>query len=239
MRISILLSAFFWCSLPGWGHAGSVKVSIEIAPGLVAQADCWPGEADKAALLLLHGFLQTRDFPTIRRLAESLADEGFNVLAPSLTLGISRRKQSLSCDALRTHSIGDLAELPTWTRWLAGRSGKPVTVVGYSTGGLQLAAMIEQSGESLPARQAILIGVAYFDEMSEQFDWGALRARAEQADDPDEMGVYTLGFCREYVTTPANLLSYLRWDADHFLDMSYEFDPLDEVLRLLGRSHHG
>ena len=76
-------------------QAGSARIELEVVPGITAEADYWPGEADKPAVLILHGFLQTREFPTVRRLAEALADEGYSVLTPSLTLGLNRRRQSL------------------------------------------------------------------------------------------------------------------------------------------------
>jgi hypothetical protein len=45
-------------------HAGSARLSLERPSGLTAVSDYWAGEADRPAILILHGFLQTREFPT-------------------------------------------------------------------------------------------------------------------------------------------------------------------------------
>ncbi len=81
------------------------RVELEVAPGLTAAAAYWQGEADMPPVLIAHGFLQTREFPTVSRLAESLADFGYSVLKPSLSLGIDRRTKSLACEAIHTHSM--------------------------------------------------------------------------------------------------------------------------------------
>lgn len=262
-------------------------MELSMGPGLVAEADYWPGEADMPALLILHGFLQTREFPTVRRLAEALAGEGFSVLTPSLTLGLNRRQQSMACEAIHTNSIQqDAAELGAWTEWLAERAGKPPVLIGHSTGGVQMAAMLD-AHRDIPVSQAVLVSLSYFGEelgparVAElQADAAAALARGDQ-----RMHRYALTYCREYVTTAANLLSYLAWDkerlrallvrgptpatviygdqddridrvwlealagggvsvrsvagANHFFDLTHEFDLLDEVLRVIAEGNHG
>ena len=97
-------------------------MSLELRSGLTAVSDYWPGEADLPAILILHGFLQTREFQTVRRLAEALSDEGYSVLLPSLTLGLDRRRQSVACEAIHTHSMQqDVDELRAWIDWLAAQ----------------------------------------------------------------------------------------------------------------------
>lgn len=213
MRITNLLSVLFWLTFSTSSHAGSARIAIDLSPTLTAEADYWPGEAGRPALLLLHGFLQTREFPTVRRLAESLSEEGFTVLAPSLTLGISRRKQALSCEAMHTHSMSsDADEIQAWTRWLASRSGRAPVVVGHSIAGVQLAAVLE-SAPALPLERVVLLSVTGFEGVPGGRTTALMREKALQSDDPQGMGSYALGFCREYITTPRKLLSYLAWDA--------------------------
>jgi pimeloyl-ACP methyl ester carboxylesterase len=185
-----------------------------VAPGIVAEAEYWPGEAHLPAVLLLHGFLATREFPTIYRLSEALADEGFGVLAPTLSLGISRRRQSVACEAIHTHSMEqDVAELRTWTRWLAEHTGKAPVVIGHSTGGAQLTAMLD-ADRGLKIARAILVSLSPFGEEQGPQEVEFLRARAatDQARAVDAMYPYSLSYCKTYVTTPSNLLSYLKWD---------------------------
>lgn len=214
MPVTALIICLLAVAMPTVGLAGSARMELSLAPDLVAEAEYWPGAADMPAIMIMHGFLQTREFPTVRRLAESLADEGFSVLTPTLTLGLDRRRQSLACEAVHTHSLQqDVAELGAWARWLARRAGKAPVVMGHSTGGVLLAAMLE-SGGGAAMRQAVLVSMVSFDRLPDGEGLAALRQRAagRQAHAGDEIDVYSLGYCRKYVTTAAALLSYLDWD---------------------------
>jgi predicted alpha/beta-hydrolase family hydrolase len=202
--------------LPGVATAGSARMELELAPGIVAEADYWPGEADRPAVLILHGFLQTREFPTVRRLAQTLAGRGFSVLTPSLTLGIDRRARSLACEAIHTHSMQrDIAELRAWTAWLAERTGKPPVLIGHGSGGTQLAALLD-AGRDVPIARSILIAPSHFAAGPGAPPGAVLktRATAHLARGDETLGSFALGHCRRYLTTPTNLLSYLDWDID-------------------------
>ena len=214
MRVTALMVCLLAVAMPAAGSAGSARMELSIAPDLVAEADYWPGAADMPAILIMHGFLQTREFSTVRRLAESLAQEGFSVLTPTLTLGLDRRRQSLACEAVHTHTLEqDVAELAAWSRWLARRAGKAPVVLGHSTGGVLAAALLESDGGGT-VKQAVMVSMVAFDWLPEGERLAALRQRAlgrlEQA--RDEIDVYSLGYCRRYATTAAALLSYLEWD---------------------------
>lgn len=200
--------------LPIPAEAGSARIQLDVAPGIVAEADYWPGEADMPAVLIVHGFLQTREFPAVRRLAEALADAGFSVLTPSLSLGLDRRRQSLACEAIHTHSMSlDITELRAWTAWLAQRSARPPVLIGHSIGGVQLAALLDTERD-LAIEQSVLISPSYFGAEQGPRLVAELRARAaghlEHGD--DGMHRFALGYCRGYVTTPTGLASYLDWD---------------------------
>mgnify|MGYP000261220425 CR=1 FL=1 len=62
--------------------------------------------------------------------------------------------------------------------------------------------------------RSILVSLSYFGEEQGPELLAELRARAERdlGAAPDAMQPYALSYCREYVTTPQNLLSYLAWD---------------------------
>lgn len=212
-RLFLSLLMLFWGAA---AQPGSARMQLEVRHGVVAEAEYWPGAAAKPAVLILHGFLQTREFPTVRRLASTLAKAGYSVLTPTLTLGVNRRQQSLACEAIHTHSIGqDVNEIAAWVGWLAEHAGKPPVLVGHSTGGVQLTALLA-SNDELPARHALMISLDYFDGVAEAGGIDGLRARVESAQASDAAGVYpfALNYCQEYVTTPGSLLSYLNWDAD-------------------------
>ncbi|MCB1791033.1 MAG: alpha/beta fold hydrolase [Gammaproteobacteria bacterium] len=194
--------------------AGNVQPTLVVAPGLEAEADYWIGDVERPAVVVLHGFLQTRHFPVVRRIAESFAAEGYSVLLPSLTLGINRRRDSFACEALHTHSMEqDVAELRAWITWLTERSGKRPVVVALSAGGIQIGALLASTSPP-EIQRAILIGLSYFGE--EQGPAGADRLRARALSDlsiaPEAMRRYALSHCDRYVTSPESLLSYLRWD---------------------------
>lgn len=262
-------------------------MELEIEQGMFSEADYWPGEVDRPAVLVLHGFLSTRHFSTVRRLAEGLADEGYSVLTPTLSLGFNRRRQSVACEAIHTHSMGrDIAELKAWTQWLTRRAGKPPVVIGHSAGGVQVAAMLDAYPD-LAVDRAILVSLSYFGE-EQGADGIALlksRARADYRLRPMAMLPYSLTYCSTYVTTPANFLSYLAWGkerlqetllgstvpvtviyggnderidkawihalqdsgvpihavsgANHFFDLTHEFDLLDEVILVVSGAVHG
>lgn len=219
MPVTALFIRLLVLAVPMAVHAGSARMELMVAPGIVAEAEYWPGEADLPAVLLLHGFLATREFPTIHRLSEALAGEGFSVLAPTLSLGMSRRRQSVACEAIHTHSMEqDVAELRTWTRWLAERTGKAPVVIGHSAGGAQLTAMLD-ADRDLEIARAILVSLSYFGEEQGPDEAGFLRARAtaDQTLAADAMYRYSLSYCKTYVTTPSNLLSYLKWDKERLM----------------------
>jgi pimeloyl-ACP methyl ester carboxylesterase len=199
---------------PGLAAAGSALVEMTLEDGRTAEAEYWPGETQLPAVLILHGFLATRDFPTVRRLAESLAEEGHSVLLPTLTLGLDRRRQSVACEAIHTQSMEqDIDELRRWVGWMREHHGGSPAIVGHSAGGVQITAMLDRY-RALDVSRSVLISLSYFGEEQGPELLAELRARAEHdlGAAPDGMQQYALSYCRDYVTTPQRLLSYLAWD---------------------------
>ena len=214
MPLSAVFALLVLLAAPTVAHAGSARIELPLPSGTVAEADYWPGQADLPAVMILHGFLQTREFSTVRRLAEAMADAGFSVLAPTLSLGLSRRRQSLACEAIHTHSMDrDVAELRAWTHWLIERTGKSPVLIGHSTGGSKLVAMLD-AHRDLQVERAVLIGLAYFggEEGPERLRAMRARATADLARDAEALHAYSLNYCKQYVSSPGSLLSYLRWD---------------------------
>src|SRR5574340_736580 len=134
--ICLLLSAF-----PAWVHAEIVQ--LQVRPGIQTSAEYLDGQRDKPAVLLLHGFLQTRDFPTVATLARGLHDAGYSVLSPTLSLGIPNRKTSLACEAVHAHGLNDdVAEIARWVAWLKSQGHRSIVLVGHSFGSMQLRAYL-------------------------------------------------------------------------------------------------
>jgi pimeloyl-ACP methyl ester carboxylesterase len=118
--------------------ASAALVQLDMRPGIPATAEYTPGDRGKPALLLIHGFLQTRAFPTIATLATGLQDAGYTVLTPTLTLNIPSRGTSLACEALHRHSLeDDVREIARWVAWLKAQGHSKIVLVGHSFGSLQ------------------------------------------------------------------------------------------------------
>lgn len=189
-------------------------VELEVAPKIRASAEYRPGSPQAPAVLLLHGFLQTRDSPVIYKLADALHAAGYTVLAPTLSLRIDLRRQSLDCDALHLHAMDeDVRELGTWVDWLAQRHPGPVVLLGHSSGAVQVLDYL--SGSPSPAvSRAILLSLVYFGPASSgretALDLEHARTRLDSGG--EEIDVYHLSYCDKYPAPPAPYLSYLRWN---------------------------
>ena len=191
-------------SVPGWAETWRLQAQ----PGVSATAEYRPGEPDRDPVLILHGFLQTRDFSTVSRLAETLADDGYPVLTPTLSLGVPDRRQSLECEALHLHRLDDdVAELHRWVQRLHRATGRAVTLIGHSAGGHVITRYLAEHRDA-PLRRAILISIVPPE--------GAPPAGGEPAD-LEAMADYRLGYCQRYPTTPRAFHSYVDWGPDRML----------------------
>ncbi len=225
----LLLAPFVgcWLLVPAASHA--VTVEIQSAPQVVATADFRPGKAGKPAILVLHGFLQTRDFGVVRSIADTFSDEGYTVLSPNLSLGIPHRKSSLDCEALHLHDMGgDIGEIQQWVQWLRGRGHTRIFGVGHSFGATQLVAWREKYRE----KDFGLIGVSMIG--SAPF---TLRPKSypsmspTNVKQPDSSLVHApLSFCETY-SAPANkYASYHQWNENRTLAALKRFGTRTDVI---------
>lgn len=211
-------------------------VELVMPDGVTAVAEMRRGDPGKPAVMILHGFLQTREFPTVRRLADSLVDSGYTVLAPTLSLGIDRRTQSLACEAIHTHTMeNDIEEIWAWLDWLAAQIDSPIIAIGHSAGSLQLLA---QSIEKPHPRVTgmLLVSLTYFGDGPADRD-GPRHHRKAQEDlaagvrTPRE---YSLSFCASYPAIPAAFLSYVEWSEERLLEGFLGIPGVRSVLILGG-----
>lgn len=214
MRAYLLCLLMTLC--PMAAHA--LVVQQEMRPGITASADYHNGARDKPAVLLLHGFLQTREFATVATLARGLQDAGYSVLSPTLSLGIPFRKQSLACEAVHKHTLDDdVAEIAHWVGWLKSRGHRSIVLVGHSFGSLQLLAYL--AGRPDPAVKGY-VGASLIEAQIGKTQRARLiadlQARAQQR--PRSLVSQSLSFCRRYLSTPEGLLSYVLWDEKRTLD---------------------
>jgi len=192
--------------------AAAERARIELRNGLTAQAEYLSGKPTLPAVLVLHGFLQTHDFPTVATLARGLNESGYTVLAPTLSLGVPNRKQSLACEAVHRHSLDDdLDEIDRWVKWLTSRGHRQIVLIGHSFGSMQLLAYL--AGKPDPAVRGYIaasltetqIGPISRAELIERLEDAVARGDHKLVNQP-------ISYCKKYPSNPAALLSYVRWD---------------------------
>lgn len=222
MRVgSVLLMVVALLGLLQRGPAWAELVTLKMPNGLMARADYRKGDPAKPAVLILHGFLLTHEFSTVHRLSEGLHGEGYTVLAPTLTLGVPHRRQSLACEAVHKHSLqDDFRELQTWVRWLGEQQNKPIVLIGHSQGSTTLTLFLDRHPNP---RIGKLIGVSIVEVNTSQ---DARRNREIEAGVRQRLargegGLVTLplSYCKRYVSTPQSYLSYQEWSPERILEV--------------------
>lgn len=188
-------------------------IQQRLANGLVANADYHRGDNGQA-VLLLHGFLATHQFPTIQHVASDLSDEGYTVLSPTLTLGINDRTTSLPCTALHLHTMArTIEELGWWVDWLAAQGNPNITLIGHSAGSIQvLAYSLEHPNPAV--RQLILTSLVSLERLPEMAPAGTSASQAAQwlAAGQSPIATYDVSFCHGNFTAPPDVyLSYHAW----------------------------
>ncbi len=202
------------------------EVTLEMPNRLVARADYQAGLAGKPAVLVLHGFLQTQDFHTVHNMVDGLHDEGCTVLAPTLTLGVPYRNQSLVCEAIHSHSLeDDEAEIGAWLAWLEARHQGPIVLLGHSTGSVELLAYLSRHRDP---RIKKLIGASVIEGKVAGGEPGRsaliadLKRRIEAKNNAPVTQPFS--YCGHYTATPKGLLSYLRWSPRRIIDTARAID---------------
>ncbi len=185
----------------------------------VARAEFRPGDVSKPAVILLHGFLQTHEFPTIHNLTNHLASEGYTVLAPTLSLGVTHRNQGMACEALHTHTMrDDIREIQTWVAWLKKKNNNGLVLIGHSFGSVQLLAYLAGKPDPQVRKYigiSILEGQLKLDEAARN---KAIRGMREMVKAKQKkMLLYAFSYCERYRSSPEGLLSYVEWTPEKIL----------------------
>ena len=215
-------------------YCSAEKVQITSKDNKSLLANYLPGTTELNPIIILHGFLQTNEFPTVSRLANTLNESGYSVLSPTLSLGLSNRKQSLSCEAIHTHSlISEADELTQWIEWLNNKTGKPVILIGHSAGGLVILQYMLDKNASL-VQQTILISLSYYAEGPTANENSALATKAESTinEGSDKIDTYALNYCKNYPTTASNFLSYYKWNKEKTNNTVFKFR--DKIAIIIG-----
>jgi pimeloyl-ACP methyl ester carboxylesterase len=188
----------------------------------VATADYRSGDPGKPLVVFIHGFLQTRNFSTVERLFTALQDSGYPVLAPTLSLGMANRRQALACESIHLHSLDDDArEIRQWVDWGIKKGYREIVLVGHSTGSVNITAFLANY-DYPEVRRTILISLNHFGPgrpaAYESAEYADLAAEKLKSNDTG-LHKFALSYCKEYVTTAKNFLSYYNWDEADVLDV--------------------
>lgn len=194
------------------------ELEFKLPGGIVATAEYRTGKSSRPAVLILHGNLQSRNFPLVYNLAEYLSGEGYPVLTPTLSLGISHRSRSLPCEAIHTHTMeGDVAELRHWIGWLKKAGHKNIVLIGHSFGTIQL---LSYASNHPAAEVGKLIFISPIDMEANVWKLDPADKKVAEAllsQDKYALGNFKFGFCKQF-HTPANAyLSYVAWNHEHIL----------------------
>lgn len=199
-------------------------VNIQVSDRIISSAEYRAGNKNLPAMLLLHGFLQTRDFGIVKSMGDELADSGYAVLRPTLSLGITHRKASLDCDALQLHDMaGDLNEIQAWVNWLRRQGYKRIVLIGHSVGGAQLLAWAEHR----PRPNLSIIAVSLVGTRPDH------PTAPPKHSKPAGSGLLQapLSFCDNYTAPTKSFASYLIWDEKRVLAaVKAAMVPVDVIL---------
>lgn len=204
-------------ALGSWTGANAEIVTLTMPNKLVARAEFRQGDPGKPAVILIHGFLQTHMFPTVSRLTDSLASDGYTVLSPTLTLGVTHRNQSMACEAINTHTVADgVAEIGAWMKWLRSRKASRIVLAGHSLGNIYNLAYVS-SAKGRPPVKLIDISIVEGSLKSGEASRGGLVRAMRDRSGRREVLENQFSFCQKYRSTARSLLSYLEWGPDQIL----------------------
>lgn len=200
-------------------HGETASVEIKLPNKKVVTAGYRPGKPQAPAVLILHGFLQTGEFSTVSRMSDALAGAGYTVLTPTLSLGISRRKAPLACEALHAHRMeDDVAEINQWVNWLTQKGHKQIVLAGHSFGSLQMVVYLSQQAQP-KVSQFIAVSLLDADEHLNPGERKVLLASLRQeATRGEKLITRPLSYCKKFTASPEVFLSYLAWSRSAVLD---------------------
>lgn len=206
---------------------------IQLPSGYFASADFRPGDPGLHTIVVLHGFLSTRNFLTVSNLVDALAGEGYSVLAPNLSLAVNHRKVSLACEAIHTHSMDDdIAEIHFWVEWLVKRGHNNIVLVGHSYGSLHglYYAMKYKHPAVKKLIAASLVDVDHI--IGEELSKSQIKAAKELvAKNDDGLREYHVSYCKKYAAPPKAFLSYASWSRQRILTaLSQTSIPVEVIL---------
>lgn len=214
------------CCLPLVGHTAE-RVTLE-HDGLTLVGHLQaPADPANGVLLMLHGTLAHGRMETMATIQDLLAEQGLNSLSVNLSYGIDAREGMFECDRPVTHGVQEhFAELDAWMHWLEAENFGPVTLLGHSRGGNQIARHFRETGPE-GVQSLVLIAPSTYDAEDAAASYEAqsgmpLVARLDQAREllrMDQMETplrdVRFLYCEALDVAPKAFLGYYAPDAAH------------------------
>ena len=210
------LKAFAWLILLGFMAAAHAENIQQLLPdGKTLNAEYRPGDTRRPAILVLPGFLQTHEFTATLSIINNTASQGYTILGPNLSLGISDRHQSMQCEAPHKHTFeNDLKEIDFWVKWLLKKGHASVIIVGHSWGSQHGIGYVDAYPEA-SVSAVIAISLVRNREDAKTLSRQITESKARVAHHDRSLQPYALSFCKTFMATPQSYLSYAHWDDHH------------------------
>jgi len=201
-------------------NASEQIISVKLPDNKTVTAEFRPGKPGSPAVLIIHGFLQTRNYLTVSILAESAVDAGYATLTPTLSLGVSERKKSLQCAAIHGHTFeGDIAEIDYWVKWLEKKGYRKIVVIGHSYGSLHLLGyLLGYSSTSVSRFIATSLLDISREQTPEERQTYMKDAENRIKNGDKSLGEYALSYCKKYAAPASAYISYASWSRNRILD---------------------
>ena len=180
--------------------------------GKPVNAEYKAGDVRRPAIVVLHGFLQTREFLTTQTIINGLSSVGNAILSPNLSLGVPDRKQSMQCRAPHQNTFeSDLREINTWVQWLRKQGYPSVILVGHSWGSQHSLGYADAYPKE-PIVALVNVSLVRSEQTPQVRTRQMAAAKARLARHDMSLQPYNLGFCKDYMARPDTYLSYARWN---------------------------
>jgi len=156
-------------------------------------------------ILMLHGTMQHHGQELMQALQERMGERGHSSLAVTLSLGVDGRTGPYDCTVPHRHRHQDaVAELAGWVGWLRDQGAGPITVLGHSRGGNQVARYLAAGAQPGVKKAVLLAPLAGLDPAQSQ------EALALAGDRPDAEMVTAKRFlsCPDAQVAAGTLRSY-------------------------------